>query len=167
MPPQTQNLIYLPPGVAPPPQQVAAAPTPAGVPFDRAFFEQLLPQAIASFCAQVTCDHPILELMTVDGTTHYVNGVSGVADTWVALHTSRKEQDHPVQAFIPYQTIFRVELHPCSDDRPKRLGFELNPPNAPVALTPTPQPVAAPAEVATVEVAPAAAELPKGRKKGK
>lgn len=168
MPPQQQNLIYLPPGVMPPVQQLPAPPIATGIPFDKAFFAELLPQAVANFCAQVTCDHPIMELMTVDGTTHFINGVSGVADTWVALHTSRKEHDHPIQVFIPYQTIFRVELHPCSGDRENRLGFNLHPANAPVVMTATVEPVAAPIEPPPAEVQPAdAAVVSKNRKRSK
>jgi hypothetical protein len=96
---------------------------PSSVPFDRAFFENVLPGAVAAFCTQLGCEQPVVELLTVDGMTHYVNGISGVSDSWVALHTSQKEHDHAVQVFIPYQTIFRVEVHPESDALPRRLGF--------------------------------------------
>ena len=146
-----QNLIYLPPGVMPPSQQMQA-PVASGIPFDRSFFEQMLPQAIAVFSAQMTCDHPVVELLTVDGTTHFVNGVSGLAESWVALQTSQKDHEGAVQVFVPYQTIFRVEVHPCSDDRPRRLGFELNPAQPPVVMevaktTPEPTPEPASAEL--------------------
>jgi hypothetical protein len=117
---QGSRVIYLPPGVV--------APMPAGggnngVPFDRAFFEQVLPPAIAGFCKQVACVAPVVELMTVDGVTHYVNGISGVAEEWVALQTSIPDHEHPIQSFIPYQTIYRVEIHPEGDERRAHLGF--------------------------------------------
>ncbi len=136
------RVIYLPPGVTPPPsmspqvQQVA----PNGIPFDRAFFQQFLPQAIASFRSQVTCDTPVVELLTVDGTTHYVRGIAGVSDSWVALHTTTEDHGHPVQAFIPYQTIFRVELHPCGDAR-RPLGFITTGPKLPALAMPAEAPV--------------------------
>jgi hypothetical protein len=101
-------------------------PNPAaaiGIPFDRVFFEQILPGAIGAFCSQVQCDAPVVEVTTIDGVTHYVKGISGVHDAWVALHVSRKEHERPSQVFIPYQTIFRVEIDPCSDVYPRRLGF--------------------------------------------
>ncbi|WP_322818562.1 hypothetical protein [Tepidiforma sp.] len=117
---QPSRVIYLPPGVA------AIPPAPVvsnGAPFDRNFFESVLPKAIQGFCAQVNCEVPVVELTTIDGVTHYVNGISGVADQWVALHTSSPDHDHPTQVFIPYQTIFRVEIHPEHDVRRHRLGF--------------------------------------------
>lgn len=124
---QPASVIYLPPGVAVPQQSQMSS----GVPFDRSFFENVLPGAVNAFCSQVHCESPVVEVLTVDGATHYVNGISGVTDSWVALQTSRKEHDRAVQVFIPYQTIFRVEVHPESDAYPRRLGF------IPV---PTPQP---------------------------
>ncbi|MGE0598521.1 MAG: hypothetical protein AB7J35_01680 [Dehalococcoidia bacterium] len=121
---QPSRVIYLPPGVVPPqPVQQSPAIVPSGIPFDRAFFEQIIPPAVAGFCKQVGCNVPVLELMTVDGVTHYVNGISGVADQWVALQTSLPDHPHPVQTFIPYQTIFRVEIHPEADERRAHLGF--------------------------------------------
>ena len=154
-----QNLIYLPPGVMPPSQQMQA-PVASGIPFDRPFFEQMLPQAIAVFSAQMPCDHPIVELLTVDGTTHYVNGVSGIADAWVALLTQQKDHEGLVQVFVPYQTIFRVEVHPCSDESPRRLGFELNPATPPIVMeAPKPQP--------EPNTEPTSAELTKPRKRSK
>ncbi len=122
---QPQRVLYLPPGVVPPPstQPPAAIQVSNGVPFDRAFFEQVLPPSIAGFCAQVKCKVPVVELITIDGATHYVNGISGVADSWVALQTASPEHDHPTQVFIPYQTIFRVEIHPEEDVKRERLGF--------------------------------------------
>ncbi|MGI8926548.1 MAG: hypothetical protein ACR2HN_07865 [Tepidiformaceae bacterium] len=123
---QTSSVIYLPPGVmATSNLQPPAAVVSPGVPFDRNFFENVLPQAIGSFCNQVVCKMPIVELRTVDGTTHYVNGISGVSDAWVALHTSLVDHEHPVQVFIAYQTIFRVEIHPDADGHNSRLGFVL------------------------------------------
>ena len=122
---QPQRVIYLPPGVVPPPSSQPQVPqqVAAGIPFDRTFFEQVLPPSIAGFCKQVKCKVPVVELITVDGMTHYVNGISGVADSWVALQTANLEHDHPTQVFIPYQTIFRVEIHPEEDVKREKLGF--------------------------------------------
>lgn len=134
--PQAASVIYLPPGVVPVPSQV---PQQAGVPFDRSFFEQVLPQAVAAFCEQTGCEGPIVEVLTVDGTTHYVNGISGLTDSWVALHTADPDHDHAVQVFVPFQTIFRVEVHPSSDLHPKRMGFITSTPGStqtPPAFTP-------------------------------
>jgi hypothetical protein len=111
----------------------APQPQPAvtpGVPFDRTFFQHVLPQSIPAFCQQVGCDMPVVELLTVDGTTHYVVGISGVSDTWVALHTAQPDHAHPVQTFIPYQTIFRVEIHAADDEKRRHLGFLAQPPEA-------------------------------------
>ena len=121
---QPSRVIYLPPGVTPAAAQPTQAPVAfPGIPFDRNFFEHILPQSIQSFCSQVECKVPVVELLTVDGTTHYVNGISGVSDQWVALHTAMPDHEHPVQVFIPYQTIFRVEIHPAENERRHRLGF--------------------------------------------
>ena len=120
MPPETA--LFLPPGVVPP-QAATAQPAAGGPPFDRSFFEQTLPQAINAFCTQVVCTTPIVELYTVDGAKHFVKNISGVADTWVALHTKREDHDHDIQVFLPYTTIFRVEVHPEEDDGQRRLGF--------------------------------------------
>ncbi|MFQ5380264.1 MAG: hypothetical protein ACE5EF_01395 [Dehalococcoidia bacterium] len=131
---QQQSVIYLPPGVAAP-GAVPSAPAPAGLPFDRTFFERVLPQAVGGFASHVSCGSPVVEVTTVDGTTHYVQGISGVADRWVALHVTHEDEDGPSQVFIPYQTIFRVEIDPCSDIRPRKLGFVLNEPEqVPVVL---------------------------------
>lgn len=120
---QPSRVIYLPPGVvAGPPAPQPAAGT-SGIPFDRNFFENILPPSIAGFCQQVKCEVPIVELTTVDGLTHYVNGISGLSDAWVALQTSSPEHEHPTQVFIPYQTIYRVEIHPEEDVRRHHLGF--------------------------------------------
>lgn len=117
---QPTSVIYLPPGVVP-----AAPATPAGngVPFNRQFFEAFLPQAVNSFCTQVKCDVPRVEIYTADGAALYVNGISGVTDLWVALHTSREDHVGPVEVFLPYQTIFRVEIHPESNATRHHLGF--------------------------------------------
>lgn len=122
---QPQRVIYLPPGMVPAPQSAGPAITNSGVPFDRSFFEQVLPQSIQSFCNQTKCPLPVVELLTVDGTTHYVNGISGVADQWVALQTSTENHRSPVQVFVPYATIFRVEIHPEPDNGRGHLGFLL------------------------------------------
>lgn len=118
------RVIYLPPGVVAP-QGSSSPPIPAtpGIPFDKTFFQSILPPAINAFCQQIDCKVPIVEVLTVDGVTHYVNGISGVADQWVALHTTRQDHPHPIQMFVPYQTIFRVEVHPEGDERRRHLGF--------------------------------------------
>ena len=125
---QPSRVIYLPPGVLPPPQAtMPSGPAPSsGVPFDRRFFEAILPMAITSFCSQVDCPSPVVELLTIDGVTHYIKNIAGVADSWVALQTSIPDHDHPVQIFVPYQTIFRVGLHAAADDRRRQLGFSLD-----------------------------------------
>jgi hypothetical protein len=133
---QPSRVLYLPPGVTPPVAVVAPqGPIPTGVPFDKTFFAGMLPQAVNAFCSQVPgCDSPVVELLTVDGQTHFVKGISGVADAWVALHTQSPDHDHAVQVFIPYQTIFRVAIHAAEDERRRHLGFMINEP--PVVLPP-------------------------------
>lgn len=113
-------VLYLPPGVVLPAAGPAAAPT--GAPFDRAFFERVLPDTVRAFCEQAKCEEPVVEVLTVDGERHFVRGISGVADQWVALHTVRPDHPHPVQVFVPYVTIFRVEIHPEMDER-RGIGF--------------------------------------------
>ncbi len=115
------SVIYLPPGVIPPiaPQQAG----PSGIPFDKEFFQQVLPASVQNFCVSTECESPIVELWTVDGTRHFVKGVSGVAESWVSLHTQSDEHERPIQVFLPYQTIYRVEIHPEEDVRQRRLGF--------------------------------------------
>jgi len=149
----TQRVLYLPPGVVAAPAPAPVPQSQTGLPFDRAFFEQLLPQMVANFCHQVECAAPLVEVMTVDGARHYVNGISGVTDQWVALHTTQPDHTHAVQTFVPYTTIYRVEIHPGSDDR-RQLGFVLNAP-APPRINPMPE------EPAPVE------SRPQGKKKGK
>jgi hypothetical protein len=123
---QPTRVIYLPPGVTAASQ--AATPSPiSSIPFDRGFFESVLPPAIDAFCKQSDCTVPIVELTTVDGFSHFVNGISGASESWVALHTSRTDHEQPVQVFIPYQTIFRVEIHAEPDERRHRLGFISSP----------------------------------------
>ncbi len=120
MPPE--NALFLPPGVVAS-STVAPPPAASGPPFDREFFEQVLPKAIQSFCGQVVCDAPIVELFTVDGTKHFVKAIAGVSGSWVALHTKREDHDHDIQVFLPYGAIYRVEIHPEDDDGQRRLGF--------------------------------------------
>lgn len=119
---QPKNVIYLPPGVVPPPGP-AAVPPPSGIPFDKTFFAQVLPASVQNFCQQAECEGPIVEVFTVDGSRHYVKGISGVADLWVALHTVDPDHDHDLQVFLPYQTIFRVEVHAGAATEQRRLGF--------------------------------------------
>ena len=71
---QPQRVLYLPPGVVPGAASAQPQVPSGGMPFDRTFFEQILPQSIQAFCSQLQCTFPVVELMTVDGTTHYVNG---------------------------------------------------------------------------------------------
>lgn len=125
---QPSNVIYLPPGVMPP-QPTQQMQTNPAIPFDRNFFQNILPGSVASFCEQLKCDSPIVELRTMDGARHYLKGISGVTDTWVALHTQSEEHDHAVQVFLPFASIFRVEIHPEEDASRKRLGFILPPPD--------------------------------------
>lgn len=115
----TPPVLYLPPGVIVP---AAPVPPPNGPPFDRAFFERVLPEAVRAFCDQAKCEEPVVELLTVDGDRHYVRGISGVADQWVALHTVNPDHPHPIQVFLPYATIYRVEIHPEMDER-RGIGF--------------------------------------------
>lgn len=120
----SSRVIYLPPGVvAPQGPSSPAVPVAPGIPFDQVFFQHILPAAIDGFCKQVGCKVPIVEVLTVDGITHYVNGIIGVSDQWVALQTTRPDHEHVIQMFVPYQTIFRVEVHPESDERRRHLGF--------------------------------------------
>ncbi|MCC7089576.1 MAG: hypothetical protein M9925_01665 [Chloroflexi bacterium] len=129
---QPSRVIYLPPGVvAGTPLPHPAATIGSGLPFDRNFFENILPPSIAGFCQQVKCQVPVVEVSTVDGMTHYVKGISGLADTWVALQTASPEHTHPRQVFVPYQTIYRVEIHPEEDEGRRHLGFVTPPPAAP------------------------------------
>lgn len=116
------NVLYLPPGVIPPVATQAPTGMPSGVPFDRTFFERILPQAIAAFCSQTHCNIPRVELLTVDGSSHFVTGIIAVTDSWVSLQVAEEEHDHAIQAFIPYTTIFRVEVHPETERR-KHIGF--------------------------------------------
>lgn len=120
---QGQNVLYLPPGVVPPQGSQPPTAPAAGSPFNREFFEDVLPLAIQSFCQQMDCDAPIVEVLTVDNVRHYVKGISGASDAWVALHVEREDHEHAVQVFLPYQTIFRVEVHPEADPGQRRLGF--------------------------------------------
>lgn len=137
------NVLYLPPGVIPPVSS-QAAPTgmPSGVPFDRAFFERILPQAIAAFCSQTECNIPRVELLTVDGTSHFITGIIAVTDSWVALQVAEEEHDHAIQVFIPYTTIYRVEVHPETERR-KHIGFIRQ--DSPPIAAPTTLEVSAPA----------------------
>ena len=104
---------------------------PVLVPFDKAFFEQVLPGAVGAFSGQVECDQPLVQLLTVDGAVHYVKGLAGVSDAWVALHTQQPDTDLAVEVFVPYQTVFRVSIHPCEDHN-RQLGFVLRPPKVEV-----------------------------------
>ena len=159
---QPSRTIFLPPGVTAP--APAHAPMSLGVPFDRQFFEQVLPGAIAGFCSQVECTTPVVELMTTDGTSHFVNGISGVSDQWVALQTSLPDHHHVAQVFIAYQTIFRVEVHPETDERRRHLGFDLSDEPKVAQLPPAPPPVPEIVET-SASVAPARAPAkPRKRK---
>lgn len=130
----TQNVLYLPPGVAPPPVVQPAVAIGGGPPFDRAFFERVLQPSVEAFCKHINCEQPVVEVTTIDGITHYVMGISGIADQWVALQTADRDHTDPAQVFLPYQTIFRVEIHPDGNGRERRLGFLLNQPKPPVVI---------------------------------
>lgn len=132
---QTQNVIYLPPGVVPAAPPVASS-AGSGIPFDRQFFEAVLPRAVDGYCQQVGCDSPRVELYTADGSRHFINAISGVTDTWVALQTSREDHDHTVQVFLPYQTIYRVEIHPQGDEAERHMGFIASTKRPPPAVQP-------------------------------
>lgn len=162
---QPSRTIFLPPGVtAPPPAHV---PGPIGVPFDRQFFEQILPGAIAGFCSQVECKTPVLELFTTDGSSHFVNGISGVSDQWVALQTSSPDHQHVSQVFVAYQTIFRVEVHPETDDHRRHLGFDLSDEPNVAQLPPAPPAPAALPEIVETSAAVAPARAPAKPRKRK
>lgn len=111
--------LILPPGAVP----TAPTPTPSGPPFDRNFFESVLPSAIQSYCSQVSCTMPLVQLFTADGARHYIRAISGVTDQWVALHTQEELNEQPVQVFIPYATVIRVEIHPDLSPDLRRFGF--------------------------------------------
>ncbi len=153
----TGNVLYLPPGVVPPtgPQQ-ATQVLSSGAPFDRVFFERVLPQAIAAFCSQTDCNIPRVELMTVDGSSHYITGIIAVTDVWVSLQVAKEEHDHPIQVFIPYQTIYRVEVHPETERR-RHIGFIREPDrvvSAPMLQVATETP-AVPADGEVIDAVPA------------
>jgi len=126
---QPSRVIYLPPGVVPAPTGQTGV-TPSGIPFDRTFFEQVLPGSIAAFAKQITCHQPIVQLLTVDGATHYVKGVAGLSESWVALHTQTEDPDRTAEVFVPFTTVFRLAIHAC-DEHNRRLGFILDRQQAP------------------------------------
>jgi len=148
------SVIYLPPGVVPPAHGLP--PGPMAVPFDRQFFELVLPRAVQAFCSQVECHIPRVEVYTTDGSTLFVNGISGVTDAWVAVQASREDHENAIQVFLPYQTIYRVEIHSESDAARRRLGYVEMEPGKSV-----------PAVQAIETPAPAPAQAAKPRRKGK
>ena len=114
-----RSALILPPGAVPP-----ESPAPAsGPPFDRNFFEAVLPSAIQSYCTQVACTMPLVQVFTADGARHYIRAISGVTDRWVALHTQEEVNEQPVQVFIPYVTMIRIEIHPDLSPDLRRFGF--------------------------------------------
>ena len=115
----SRSPLILPPGAVP----TQPPPTPSGPPFDRNFFESVLPSAIQSYCSQVACTMPLVQLFTGDGARHYIRAISGVTDQWVALHTQEELNEQPVQVFIPYATVIRVEIHPDLSPDLRRFGF--------------------------------------------
>ncbi len=114
----SRSPLILPPGAAQPTMPTASRP-----PFDRSFFETVLPQAIQSYCSQVACAMPLVQVFTTDGLRHYIRGISGVTDQWVSLHTQEELNEQPVQVFIPYATVMRVEIHPDLSPDLRRFGF--------------------------------------------
>ncbi len=139
-----QNALILPAGVVPPPATLP--PSPAGPPFDRAFFESILPEVAVAFCERAQCDSVIVELLTADGTTHLVRGISALHDQWVALQVASTKHQHEVDVFIPYQTIYRIEIHPRLARQPRRLGFRVHSPEQSAAPLLLEQGPAVPAE---------------------
>ena len=115
----SQSALVLPPGVAPP----SRPPAVSGPAFDREFFQQVLPAAVKAYCDQVSCTVPMVELHTADGSRFFVRGISAVTDAWVALHTHDESTDDPIQVFVPYATILRVEVHSDLNPEQRRLGF--------------------------------------------
>ena len=111
--------LILPPGAVP----THATPSASGPPFDRDFFESTLPGAIQSYCSQVACTMPLVQVFTADGARHYIRAISGVTDRWVALHTQEELYEQPVQVFVPYATVIRVEIHPDLSPDLRRFGF--------------------------------------------
>lgn len=112
--------LVLPPGVVPP---LSSAPQTPFAPFDRRFFESVLPGAISAYCTQVACTIPLVQIYTADGARHYIRAISAVSDSWVALHTQEDQDEAAVQLFIPYTTIMRVEIHPDLSPELRRFGF--------------------------------------------
>ena len=110
--------LILPPGAVP-----TSVPPAGGPPFNRDFFESFLPQAIQSFCSQVACTIPLVRIFTADGARYYIRALSGLTDQWLALETQEDEGDDPVQVFIPYATVIRVEIHPDLSPELRRFGF--------------------------------------------
>lgn len=119
----SRNLLVLPPGVLLPPPPPPAGPQPGSPPFNRDFFERILPEVAAAFCERAACDSVIVELITTDGATHLVKGISALSEQWVALQLASTEYDHEIDSFIPYQAIYRLELHPRLAREPRRLGY--------------------------------------------
>ena len=66
---------------------------------------------------------PLVQVFTADGARHYIRAISGVSDQWVALHTQEELNEQPVQVFIPYATVIRVEIHPDLSPDLRRFGF--------------------------------------------
>ena len=66
---------------------------------------------------------PLVQLFTTDGARHYIRAISGVTDQWVALHTQEEANEEPIQVFIPYATVIRVEIHPDLSPDLRRFGF--------------------------------------------
>ena len=110
--------LILPPGVV-----SQGQPAASGVPFNRDFFESVLPGAIQSYCTQVACTMPLVQLFTSDGSRHYIRAISAVSDLWVALHTQEELDEQPIQMFIPYVTIIRIEIHPDLTPDLRKFGF--------------------------------------------
>lgn len=108
--------LILPPGLGSTPS------AGSGAAFGRDFFESVLPQSVQSYCNQVTCTSPVVEVYTIDGRKHYVRAVSAVSERWVALDT-QDDGDEPVQVFLPYETVLRVEIHADLTPEMRRLGF--------------------------------------------
>ncbi len=112
--------LILPPGLGSTPS------ASSGAAFGRDFFESVLPQSVQSYCNQVTCTAPVVEVYTIDGRKYYVRAVSAVSERWTALDT-QDDDDEPVQVFLPYETVLRVEIHADLTPEMRRLGFLTTP----------------------------------------
>ncbi len=107
--------LILPPGLG-------ASQGSGGAAFGRDYFQTILPQTVQSYCDQVSCTNPVVEVYTIDGRKFYVRAVSATSERWVALDT-QDDDEEPVQVFLPYETVLRIEIHADLTPEMRRLGF--------------------------------------------